>query len=245
MTEKKFTLTSFKSAAPPELADEPAFASEGYVLVRDAVTNEFVDFWSNCERCGVKVNPQTHRHSHVCELDDLEGCSFVSPEDLDNPQTSDLIPPVSIGDWDFSLYIVDANEGANEGRRIHRMNGEVVETDSLGKVTTHTFDSTLHPEVEMLPEIGPSKGSTQPKHRCAYCKRGFESTFYYLWAHTCKGLQQAQRWLEDAKLAEPSYAKVKKVVRTEAALTEHWSEADRNRVPSELGKLDWLNPRQD
>lgn len=231
MTEKKFYLTSFKSAAPPELADEPAFTSGNYVLVSDLITNEPVDIWSKCEPCGVKVNVRDHRHGHVCELKDVEGCSFVSPEDLDNPQTSDLIPPVSIGDWDYSLYIVDANEGAaNEGRRIHRVNGAWV---------------PLNLEVEVLPEIGPSEEPIQPKHRCAYCKRGFESTFYYLWAHTCKGLQQAQRWLEDAKLAEPSSAKVKKVVRTEAALTEHWSEADRNRVPSELGKLDWMNPKQD
>lgn len=226
----KFTVTSFTSAAPPELADEPAFASDNYVLVSDRITNESVGIWTQCEPCGVKVDVQTHRHEHVCELDDLEGCSFVAPADLDHPATEGLIPPVSIGDWDFSLYIVDADEGANHGRRTRRVNGVIVETD----------------KTQLLPEIGPSDVPIEDKpYGCGYCKRRFNSSFYYVFGHTCSGWQEAKVMLAASK-AEPDFErKPRTEIVREAASRDNWYEADRNRVPSELGKLDWLNPRQD
>mgnify|MGYP003109342387 CR=1 FL=1 len=202
-----------------------------------------VDVWGDCLTCNETVRVEDHSHSHVCELDSVEGCSWIAPEAIQaswlslqesklNRHVSDtgLIPPESINDWDSSLYF-DDTQVSTKGKRTHRVNGVITYTDKF----------------ETLPEVSPKEKPQDTrvfKHRCEFCKKGFNSTFWYVHIHTCKGSREAKIILRDLqKPVEQAY--VKKVVRVEAALTEHWSEADRNRVPSELGKLDWLNPKQD
>ena len=206
-------------------------------------TPSTVDVWGDCLTCSETVRVEDHSHSHVCELDSVEDCSWIAPQIIQeswnsleesklNRHVSDtgLIPPVSINDWDYSLYIVDERDGCNPdgvGKRTHRVNGVITYTDKL----------------EKLPETGSPKEPVSKKpYVCSYCKRGFVSSMYYTLFHTCAGWAEAKRMIKERDAERTS---VKKVVRVEASLTEHWSEADRNRVPSELGKLDWLNPKQD
>ena len=210
-----------------------------YQRVVEVITADWtpytVDLWGDCVQCkGQTVRVENHTHTHVCQLEDLEGCSWIDPGTIDRSAVSmelsrlnrvdiesGLIPPVSIGDWDFSLYIVDADEGANHGRQTRRVNGVVVQSE----------------KTELLPEIGPSNVPIEVKpYGCRYCKRRFNSRFFYAFGHTCDGWLEALGMLAASK-AEPT--RIRTVVRREAALTEHWSEADRNRVPSELGKLQW------
>ena len=209
----------------------------------DGEEMQMIDLWGMCDTCEQVVRVENHTHTHVCQLKDPEGCSWIDPGTIDRSAASmelsrlnrvdiesGLIPPVSIGDWDFSLYIVDADEGANHGRRTRRVNGVIVETD----------------KTQLLPEIGPSDVPIEDKpYGCGYCKRRFNSSFYYVFGHTCSGWQEAKVMLAASK-AEPDFErKPRTEIVREAASRDNWYEADRNRVPSELGKLDWLNPRQD
>ena len=217
---------------------------------QDARYSRMVDIggtlWGLCVQCPEDTSFQfveAHSHSHECGLNDKDACSWLDPESIQaswlslqesklNRHVSDtgLIPPESINDWDSSLYF-DDTQVSTKGKRTHRVNGEITYTDKF----------------ETLPEVSPKEKPQDTrvfKHRCGYCKKGFNSTFWYVHVHLCDGLIEGKRIL--ASLEKPAESTpVAKVVRVEAALTEHWSEADRNRVPSELGKLDWLNPKQD
>ena len=226
--------------APEGETLEAPHSDARYQRVVEVITADWtpytVDLWGDCVQCkGQTVRVENHTHTHVCELESSEDCSWIDPSTIDRSAVSmelsrlnrvdterGLIPPVSIGDWDFSLYIVDSDHGgANFGRRTRRVNGVIVETEKF----------------ELLPEIGPSDVPIEVKpYGCRYCKRRFNSRFYYAFGHTCDGWLEALGMLAASK-AEPT--RIRTVVRREAALTEHWSEADRNRVPSELGKLRW------
>jgi hypothetical protein len=66
--------------------------------------------------------------------------------------------------------------------------------------------------------------------------------------HTCPGSAEGKAMLKLLKAGfydTDSERPQRTVVRREAASRDNWFDADRNKVPSELGKLDWMNPRQD
>ena len=193
-------------------------------------TPSTVDVWGVCTTCKQTVRVELHSHSHKCELADVEGCSWVSPEDIEHPQTDGLIPPESVGDWDSSLYLVGPT-GSNYGKQTRRVNGVVVESD----------------EVTQLPERAPRDlEELEAPFKCSYCKRTFQSGIYYSMLHTCPGSAEGKAMLKLLR-AEPNFIErpQRTVVLREAASRDNWFDADRNKVPSELGKLDWMNPRQD
>lgn len=195
-------------------------------------TPSTVDVWGVCTKCEQTVRVEFHSHSHKCELADVEGCSWVSPEDIEYPQMDGLIPPETIGDWDSSLYLVGPT-GSNYGKRTRRVNGVVVESDEI----TH------------LPERAPRDlEELEAPFKCSYCKRTFHSATYYSLLHTCSGSAEARAMLKLLKAGfydTDSERPQRTVVLREAASRDNWFDADRNKVPSELGKLDWMNPRQD
>jgi hypothetical protein len=235
MTSKKFYPVFHEMGA-----DEQPLVVEGstetWLHVVEVVTSDWtphmVDLWGMCSTCEETVRVESHSHNHVCELNDTDGCGWIDPDHIGDQIGNDLIPPVSIGDWDYSLYIVDADHGgANFGKRTHRVNDVIVYTDKF----------------EQLPEVRPHEpdAAWELPYSCAYCKRRFASRLYWASFHTCQGWAEAKAMLRASK-AEPDFRRAARpVVLREAALTENWSEADRNRVPSELGKLNWMNPRQD
>ena len=194
----------------------------------DGEEMQMIDLWGMCDTCEQVVRVENHTHTHACELTDQEGCSWIDPDEIGDEIGNDLIPPETVGDWDASLYLVGPT-GSNYGTRTRRVNGVIVESDV----------------VEVLPEVGHDLEELDKPFQCSYCKRRFASSFYYAFAHTCSGWQEAKALLAQSKLAPVPEVPVGTAVRREAASRDNWYEADRNRVPSELGKLDWLNPRQD
>lgn len=188
-----------------------------------------VDLWGECLTCEQTVRIENHSHSHDCELTETDACSWVDPDHIGDEIGNDLIPPETVGDWDFALYVV-GDTGSSYGKRTHRVNGVIVES-----------------EPKVLPEVRAPKDleELEAKFRCSYCKRTFQSGLYYSMLHTCADSAEAKAMLAISKRPPAEKRPMNPAIVTEAALTEHWFGADRNRVPSELGKLNWLKPVED
>lgn len=185
---------------------------------------DVIDLWGECTTCEETVRVESHSHEHVCELDDVSACGWLDPAEIGAEIGNDLIPPETVGDWDFSLYVVGPT-GSNYGKRTLRRNGEIVHSDKL----------------QVLPEVRAPRDleELEAKYQCGYCKKRFQNRFVYVYVHACEGLIESRVMLDEHRnpSVKPEKRRVNSTIAKEAAAQERWFGADRNRVPSELPKL--------